>query len=205
MSSVHSCKTYIEMWLCSQGHISDPMRDSLFQIITFVGLTVSHEEKAELSQWERHSPLSCRPASSCFNRTHWVCIPNGNSELLCAAVCKSPDHAWNVADIIQLITFRHKKLLSGDLNAKHPFWNGIVSNPSGTKLLNILHINEFAISAPQCPTHYCPAGNVLNIVVSRNVRISEVIVSDILGSDHLLVVFHLNSQIGSGFKARSLN
>jgi hypothetical protein len=33
---------------CSQRHISNPLRDSLFQIITLIGLTASREEKAEL-------------------------------------------------------------------------------------------------------------------------------------------------------------
>jgi hypothetical protein len=41
----------------------------------------------------------------------------------------------------------------------------------GAKVLNLLHINEFEISALQCPTHYSPAANddVLNIVVHKNV------------------------------------
>jgi hypothetical protein len=36
-----------------------------------------------------------------------VCIPIGNSEVLLAAVCKSPGHAWNDADITELLNFRH--------------------------------------------------------------------------------------------------
>jgi hypothetical protein len=96
------------------------------------------------------------------------------------------------ADIIELLSFRHKSLLTGDLNAKYPFWNSIVSNPSGTKLLDLLHIKELEMSAPQCPTHYSPEGNddVFDIV-HKNVRLSEVISSDILDSEHLPIVFHL--------------
>jgi hypothetical protein len=54
-------------------------------------------------------------------------------------------------------------------------------------------LDEFEISAPQCPTHYSPAGNgdVLDIVVHRNSRLSNVIVSDNLDSDHLPIVFHI--------------
>jgi hypothetical protein len=50
----------------------------------------------------------------------------------------------------------------------------------------------FEISTPQCPTHYSPAGNcdVLDIVVHKNIRLSEFIVSDILDSDHLPIVLH---------------
>jgi hypothetical protein len=70
------------------------------------------------------------------------------------------------------------------MNAKHPFWYSVVSNPSGAILLNLLHIKEFEISASQCPTDYSPAGNgdVLDIVVHKNVQLSEVIASDILDS-----------------------
>jgi hypothetical protein len=59
--------------------------------------------------------------------------------------------------------------------------------------LNLLHINEFEISEPQCPTNYSPPGNgdVLDIVVHKNVRLLEIIVSDILDSDHLPIIFHL--------------
>jgi hypothetical protein len=54
-------------------------------------------------------------------------------------------------------------------------------------------INEFEISAPQCPTHYSPAGNgdLLDIVVHQNVRLSEGIVSEVLNSDHLPIPFHI--------------
>jgi hypothetical protein len=38
-------------------------------------------------------------------------------------------------------------------------------------------------------------GDVLDIVVHKNVRLSEVSVSDILDSDHLPVIFHLLDHI----------
>jgi hypothetical protein len=50
-----------------------------------------------------------------------VCITIGDSEVLLAAVCKSPGHAWNDTDITKLLSFRHKSMLAGDLNAKYPF------------------------------------------------------------------------------------
>jgi hypothetical protein len=64
------------------------------------------------------------------------CIQIGKSGVLFAAVYKSPVHAWRYADIIELFSFRHKSLLSGDLNANPLFCNGVVSNPSCAKLLN---------------------------------------------------------------------
>jgi hypothetical protein len=60
-----------------------------------------------------------------------VCIPIGDSEVLLTAVYKSPGRTWSNADIMELLSSRHKSILAGDLNAKHPFWNSIVSNPSG--------------------------------------------------------------------------
>jgi hypothetical protein len=122
-----------------------------------------------------------------------VFIPILNSEVLLAAVYKSPGCAWSDADTRELLNLRHKLVLTGDLNAKHPFWNSAVSNPSGEKLLELFDSSEFEISLPQCPTHYSPAGNwdVLDIVVRQNIRLSEVIVSDVLDSDHLPILFHI--------------
>jgi hypothetical protein len=59
-----------------------------------------------------------------------------------------------------------------------------------------LHINEFEISAPQYPTYYSLTGNgdVLGIV-HKNVRLSEIIVFDILDSDHLSIVSHLPDRV----------
>jgi hypothetical protein len=83
-----------------------------------------------------------------------VCIPIGNSEVLFAAVYKPPGRAWSDADITELLSFRRRSILAGDLNAKHPFWNSADSTPSGEKLLELFDVNEFQISAPQCPTQH---------------------------------------------------
>jgi hypothetical protein len=91
-------------------------------------------------------------------------------------------------DITELLIFRHKSILAGDLNAKHSFLNSAVSILSHEKLVDLFDLNEFEISAPQCPIHYSSAGNgdVLDIVVHQNIRLLlvYVIVSDILDSDH---------------------
>jgi hypothetical protein len=79
------------------------------------------------------------------------------------------------------------------VNAKNTFWNSAVSNPSGDKLLGLFDVKEFEISAPQCPTYYFPSrsGYVLDTVVHRNIRVTDVIVSDILDSYHLTIIFHI--------------
>jgi hypothetical protein len=63
-----------------------------------------------------------------------ACIQIDNSEILLAGVYKSLGRAWIDANITELLRFRHKSILVGDLNAKHPFWNSAVSNTSGKNL-----------------------------------------------------------------------
>jgi hypothetical protein len=78
-----------------------------------------------------------------------VCIPIGNREILFAAVYKSLGRTWSDADIAELLNFRNKCILAGDLNAKHPSWYSAVSNPSGEKLLQLFDASDFEMSAPQ--------------------------------------------------------
>jgi hypothetical protein len=72
-----------------------------------------------------------------------VCKPIGNSEVLLAAVYKSPGRALSNNDITELLSLRPKSILAGDLNAKNTFWNSTVSNPSGNELLHLFHVNKF--------------------------------------------------------------
>jgi hypothetical protein len=59
------------------------------------------------------------------------------------------------------------------------------------KVTLTLTLTLIEISAPQIPTR-SPAGNV---DVLKNVRLSEIIVSDILDSGHLPIVFHMLNHI----------
>jgi hypothetical protein len=107
------------MWLSSQRHISHFTRGSLFQITTAVAVRkVIPHFHVDLP------PLMSIEATG-------VCIPIGNREILLAAVYRSPGSAWIDEDITELLSFRKKCILTGDLNAKHPFWNSRVSNSSG--------------------------------------------------------------------------
>jgi hypothetical protein len=82
-----------------------------------------------------------------------VCIPIDNSEILLAVSYKSPCRTWTDEDIIELLSFRHKSILGGDLSVKHPFWNSALSNPTDEKLLGLYDAHKIEISAPQCPTY----------------------------------------------------
>jgi hypothetical protein len=162
-----------------------------------------------------HSHVDLPPFVS--GETTRVCIATGNSKVMLAIVYKSPGRDWFEADISELLRFRGKYILAGDLNAERPSWNSAGLNPSGKKLVDLFDLNEFKISAPECPTHYSPAenGDVLDVVVHQNIRVSDVIGSDILDSGHLTIVFHMsklgtfrnllkNLQIGIAFKSSPL-
>jgi hypothetical protein len=58
-------------------------------------------------------------------------------------------------------------ILARHLNANHPFRNSKFFYSSIANLLDLLHIDEFEISAPQCRTHSSPTGNsdVLDMIV----------------------------------------
>jgi hypothetical protein len=101
-----------------------------------------------------------------------VYIPNGTKEILLAAVYKSPRRTWSDAGIAELLSLKHKCILAGELNAKHPSWNSAVSKPSGEKLLQLFDTSDFEISAQQCPTHYSLAGNE-DVLDSVCIRISD--------------------------------
>jgi hypothetical protein len=100
------------------------------------------------------------------------CIPVGNSEVLLAAFYKSPSRAWSDIDITELLSFRPKSILAGDLTLKTHF--GIVhfETLQVTNCYICLMYTKFKISAPQCPVHYSPNGNgdVLVIVVHQKHR-----------------------------------
>jgi hypothetical protein len=111
----------------------------------------------------------------------------------------------------------HSNVQPQDTEPEHPSCNSTVSSPSDQRLLQLFDANDFEISAPQCPNLYPPVRNedVLDIMMHKNIRLSNVIVSDILDSDHLPIVFHIldhvrtkhiiepleNLQIESSFKA----
>jgi hypothetical protein len=81
------------------------------------------------------------PFSSRSDRGLHTNLPIGNSEVLLATLYKSPGRTWKDAEITELLSFRYKSILADDLNAKHPFWNSAVSNPSGEKLMALFDLS----------------------------------------------------------------
>jgi hypothetical protein len=84
----------------------------------------------------------------------------GNTEMLLAAAYKSLQCLWINTDITELLGFRKKSILAGDVNAKHPVWNSKISNPSGLKLLELYVSSNFSFtdvdfhSVSNAPTVY---------------------------------------------------
>jgi hypothetical protein len=118
---------------------------------------------------------------------------------LLAAVYRFPVSDWADTDIIELLSLKEKTILAGDFNAKHPVWNSRISNKTGTRLLYLQDNSDFQISAPQYPTHYTPSGigDVLDIVLHKNTRISEINVLEILDSDHLPILFYMLDHVST--------
>jgi hypothetical protein len=107
--------------------------------------------------------------------------------MLLASVYISPLRAWRDAVITELLLERS------------PFWQmiwiqntlfGIVTFQI-PHFLDLFVICNFEISAPRHPTHFVPngRGDVLDIVVHRDGRLSEVRVLDIMDLDHLFSCF----------------
>lgn len=120
-------------------------------------------------------------------------VRTGDSEFVIVAVYKSPVLAWSDANITETLNFRIKSLLGGDLNGKNPVWNGQVSNPKSKRLLELFEGNFFQISGPPCPIHYTlqKNGEVLCILLHKNVPLLDVIFSINKHSDHLSIIFHI--------------
>lgn len=100
---------------------------------------------------------------------------------------------WRETDITELLNFRTKSTLAGDLNAKNPLQNSQDSNPSSLKLLYLFIISNFEISPSQCSTYFFPDGRseVLDTVVHQNVQLSYMTVPDFLDSVHLPIKFSI--------------
>jgi hypothetical protein len=68
-------------------------------------------------------------------------------------------------------------------------WNCKISNPSRLLILGLFDSTNFCISSPQCFLHYMPdISGVLNNAVHHRDWFSEVIIVDILHTDHRPII-----------------
>ncbi|CAK1540365.1 unnamed protein product [Leptosia nina] len=112
------------------------------------------------------------------------------------AVYGPPQNPLRTADVRRLLRAAHPIVAAGDWNAKHTDWHSQTCNPRGRRLLADSVALGYSISAPDSPTHY-PDGrgvpDILDLAVHKGIDalISQEVVVDEFGSDHLPVVMHL--------------
>jgi hypothetical protein len=188
MNSVNSCKTYIDVTLLSEIYLKPHDEKFFIPNYHFYRTDCFPGRKGRTADVVRNGiPHADLPPHVSVDATEFH-ISIGNSEMPFGAVHKSSGHSWINEDIMKLLSFSQKSFLAVDLNVKHPFWNSVASNLSGTILLDLLLINELEISALQCSAHY-PAEVVMCSIFCRNMF---GIVSDILDSDHLPILHLLD-------------
>jgi hypothetical protein len=130
MSLVNSCKICIYMWISSQTHLKLHERFSIpnynfYRIDCHPGMKGG--TAVAVRKGIPHSHVDLPPIISI--EATGVCVPIGNSEILLAAVYRSPGRAWSDVNITELLSFINKCILAGDLNAQYSSWDCEVSNP----------------------------------------------------------------------------
>jgi hypothetical protein len=83
------------------------MRGSLFQIINYLTVRFPGRKGGTSDAVRKAIPHNHvdLPHLALIEAIR-VCIPTGNNEVLLASVYKSPGHAWNDADIFELLSFK---------------------------------------------------------------------------------------------------
>jgi hypothetical protein len=179
------------MWLYSQRHILGPHQSFYIRNCNFYRTDRFPGRKGGTAVAVRksipHNHVDLPPLVSVE-----ACIPTGKSKLRLADVYKPPRRSWINADIIELLNVRHKSVLTVDLNANHPFWNSAVSNLSGENCWSCLILMNLKSQGHNAPLIFLLWGMVMCLILwHQNVRLSEVIASDVLDSDHLPIIFHI--------------
>jgi hypothetical protein len=115
-------------------------------------------------------------------------MPIGHTGMLLAYVYRYP-RVWRDEDIIELLNFRTKSILAGDLNEKHPAWNSQASLLPQFEILGIIYEFELRNFGSTVSDPFQSRWR-LDIVVNQNVRLLEVIDPDILDSSRTHCVLH---------------
>jgi hypothetical protein len=69
-----------------------------------------------------------------------VYIPICSSAVLLETVYTSPGQTWSDEGINELVSFKNKTRLAGDMNAKHPLWKSTFLNISGETLSALFYM-----------------------------------------------------------------
>lgn len=104
-----------------------------------------------------------------------------------------PRNTASIGADFQSIFSVNSSFACGDWNAKHPLWSQ-ERNAAGTKLADLLPMNNSAVFAPDEPTHWAPSGNSSTIDFAVSNVPYPIVVSTIpnLQSDHIGVWFEVS-------------
>jgi hypothetical protein len=104
---------HIDLTVLSQTHFQ-PHERSLFKIITYIESIDTQKEDGTTVAGKKgipHNDADLPPLVSI--KATEVCIPIGNTEILLAAVSKSPGSNWSNTYITKLLIFRNNRLTVG--------------------------------------------------------------------------------------------
>lgn len=124
-----------------------------------------------------------------------ILIKISNKTTLISSVYKPPSSPLLTSDLDLLINSADNFIIAGDLNSKHPLWNSRKTNAAGSILYSHLLQNDYAIFAPDTPTHF-PSSNkcrpdVLDIALIRTQFLVHVTTLNELSSDHNPILLEL--------------
>lgn len=105
------------------------------------------------------------------------------------------------ANDLEEIFANERVVACGDFNAKNRAWSCNTTNTAGRTLLGYTDDNGITVHAPAQPT-YVPMNNtdresILDIVIAKNVPVSNIEVHNELSSDHLPVMFKIKYPISA--------
>ncbi|KAG5684921.1 hypothetical protein PVAND_014129 [Polypedilum vanderplanki] len=134
-----------------------------------------------------------------YDYAEGVSIKIANSFIVSSIYC-SPSVSRNKSKIFfkKLSEIPGPHLIGGDFNAKNISWNNSSSDLKGSDIFNIFSNKNYKFHSPDSVTHIPYIGNpsCIDFAISRNVSgITNLKVINDLSSDHLPIIFKINSHI----------
>lgn len=128
-------------------------RTSTHTVLT--GLSSEHKIVEVQSFWSvgpsTHTAIQV-PTQSIENTT--IHMEFNGQQLRISSLYKSPASTLLATDIDRLLDTNVIIILAGDLNAKNPVWNSLVTNTADKTLFTHMENHEYTIVAPESPTHF---------------------------------------------------
>lgn len=138
--------------------------------------------------FKKHLPISTNYTIECSIEN--ICIKI-NDKLLIAAYCQASQ--LNYHDLLTLMASENKSIIFGDLNARHKDWNNTFDNTNGKRLKSALQNTNLVLFNTPTPTCFTNIDNpsYIDIVISHNIFVNNLIAQNELESDHTPITFEL--------------